>query len=224
MPPNGTSLEQKEDKDRDRQFKALIAALRRHTEDLPEDVQCLVKEANVRTGQEETKALHSAVTQHGRAKKEVEEAQIARCNMHVAWRNFLAASVQQWQKYSAQFLEQEKTLTDRLQQALENLAVAKTNLSTCKATAGLDAKEDAAMPSDVEEVEPKSFETSAGKRIADSFKDLSTNLQALHTQAEQAVQLEAELQDPSKKRQRMNPPDHPGGDRMAEDTHLAKAE
>ena len=223
-PASGPSLEQKEEKDRDKQFKTLIAALRRHTEELPDDVQLLMKEVNVRSGQEETKLLHSAVSQHGRAKKEVEEAQLARFNMHTAWRNFLAASVQQWQRYSTQFMEQEKTLTDRLQIALENLAVAKSNLSTCKATAGLDVKEDATMPSDIEEVEPKTFETSAGKRIAESFKDLSTNLQALHSQAEQAVQQEAEQQDHSKKRLRTSPPDHAIGESALDENHLSKAE
>lgn len=216
--------DQKEEKDRDKQFKTLIAALKRHTEQLPDDVQLLMKEVSARTGQEETKLLHSAVTQHGKAKKEVEEAQIARFNMHQAWRNFLAASVQQWQKYSTQFMEQEKTLTDRLQVALENLASAKSNLTSCKASAGLEVKDDATMPSDMEDPEPKSFETSAGKRIAEGFKDLSTNLQALHSQAEQAVQLEAEQQDHIKKRPRTGSPDTANADSAMEGSHLHKAE
>ena len=214
----------KDDKDKDKQYRSLLAALRRHKEDLPDDVQLLMKEVSVRTGQEETRLLHTAVTQHGRAKKEVEEAQQARFNMHMAWRNFLAASVQQWQKYSSQFMEQEKTLTDRLQTAMENLATAKSNLSACQTTVGLDTKEDSAMTSDAEDVEPKAFEASAGKRIAESFQDLSTNLKELHSQAEQAVQQEAEQQDKSNKRPRMTPPDHLHADKKTEETPLVPAE
>ena len=224
LPTSASPQEQKEDPSKDKQYKSLLAALRRHKEDLPDDVQLLMKEVNVRTGQEQTKLLHSAVTQHGRAKKELEEAQLARFNMHMAWRNFLAASVQQWQRYSTQFMDQEKTLTERLQTAMENLAVAKSNLSSCQFTAGVDTKDDTAAPSDMEDVETKVLETSAGKRIAESFKDLSTNLQALHSQAEQAVQLEAEQQDQFKKRQRINPPDDLHGERKAEEPPLAKAE
>lgn len=224
LPTSASPQEQKEDPSKDKQYKSLLAALRRHKEDLPDDVQLLMKEVNVRTGQEQTKLLHSAVTQHGRAKKELEEAQLARFNMHMAWRNFLAASVQQWQRYSTQFMDQEKTLTERLQTAMENLAVAKSNLSSCQFTAGVDTKDDTAAPSDMEDVETKVLETSAGKRIAESFKDLSTNLQALHSQAEQAVQLEAEQQDQFKKRQLINPPDDLHGERKAEEPPLAKAE
>ena len=221
---NMGTADPKDDKDKDKQYRSLLAALRRHKEDLPDDVQLLMKEVSVRTGQEETRLLHTAVTQHGRAKKEVEEAQQARFNMHMAWRNFLAASVQQWQKYSSQFMEQEKTLTDRLQTAMENLATAKSNLSACQTTVGLDTKEDSAMTSDAEDVEPKAFEASAGKRIAESFQDLSTNLKELHSQAEQAVQQEAEQQDKSNKRPRMTPPDHLHADKKTEETPLVPAE
>ena len=64
----------------------------------------------------ETKLLHAAVTQHGRARKEVQEAQAARFNMHSVWRNFLSQSVEQW-KYSTppSSEEQEKSRTERVQ-------------------------------------------------------------------------------------------------------------
>lgn len=43
------------DKEKDKQIRSLVAALKKHKEELPEDVQQLMKEVNVRTGQEETK-------------------------------------------------------------------------------------------------------------------------------------------------------------------------
>ena len=191
-------------------MRSLVAALRRHKDELPEDVQALVKEATVRSGQEETKILHSAVSQHGRAKKELQEAQAARLQMHAAWKNFLAQSVDQWSKYTEQFMQQERQLMDRLKVAQENLGAAKDNLGACKASAGLDSKDDSAAMSDTEDTEPRDAETSAGQKIAASFQDLASSLQALHKQAEQAVQLEVE-QDQQRKRPRMSVPEAGAG-------------
>lgn len=196
-----TALDSKEDKDKDKQMKTLVAALRRRKDDLPEELQALVKEVTVRSGQEETKALHSAVTQHGKAKKEVSEAQAARLQMHAAWRNFLAQSVDQWTKYTAQFVEQEKMLMDRLKLAQENLIAAKESLGSCKSAAGLADKDESSMMSDSEDAVNKDSEALAGQKIAASFKDLASNLQNLHSQAAQAVELEEE-QDQQRKRPR----------------------
>lgn len=196
----------KEDKERDKQLKSLVAALRRRKDDLPEELQTLVTEVTVRTGQEETKLLHSAVSQHGRAKKQVQEAQSARLHMHAAWRNFLAQSVDQWSKYTEQFMQQERQLQDKLKHAQETLASAKESLGACKSAAGLAAKEDASMDSEAEDPEIKDSETIAGQKIAASFQDLATNLKLLHKQADQAVQLEAE-QNQLRKRPRTAAPE-----------------
>ena len=136
---NGT-MDNKEEKERDRHMKSLVAALRRRKDELPEELQSLVKEVTVRSGQEETKILHSAVSQHGRAKKELEEAQAARLHMHGAWKNFLAQSVGQWSKYTEQFMQQERQMMERLKLAQENLLAAKANLGVCKSAAGLESK------------------------------------------------------------------------------------
>ena len=159
-----------------------------------------------RTGGNQT--LHSAVSQHGRAKKAVQEAQSARLQMHTAWRNFLSQSAQQWKNYAAQFMEQERLLTERLQAARDDLTAAKENLGSCKVAAGLEDREDTAMQSDSEELTSKDAQTVAGKRIAESFTNLSTSLQALHSQAEQAVMQEEE--DQNRKRQRLASPSEEG--------------
>lgn len=202
--PASTTVDGKEDKDK--QMRSLVAALRKHQDNLPDDVQALMKDVAIRTGQEETKQLHAAVTQHGRAKKEVADAQAARLHMHTTWKNFLAQSVQQWTTYTNQFLSQEKQLMERLKQAQESLVLAKENLGSCKSAAGLAPKDDASMASDTEEALTKDVESAAGQKIAASFQDLATNLQALHTQAVQAVQLEADQQDQMRKRPRLDSP------------------
>lgn len=187
-------------------MRSLVAALRKHQDNLPDDVQALMKDVSIRTGQEETKQMHAAVSQHGRAKREVADAQSARLHMHQAWKNFLAQSVQQWTAYTNQFMMQEKELMDRLKLAQENLIIAKDNLGSCKSAAGLAAKDDASMTSDTEDVIAKEAESAAGQQIAASFKDLATSLQALHTQAAQAVQQEADQQDQHRKRPRIAAP------------------
>ena len=121
----------------DKHIKSLVAALRRHQDELPPDVQALMSEVNVKAGQDETKQVHAAVTQHGKAKKEIQEAQQARHKMHSAWRNFLSQSVEQRKKYTSQFIEQEKILTERVKAAHENLALAKTTLANCKIAVGV---------------------------------------------------------------------------------------
>ena len=191
----------------DKNMKSLVAALRKHKDDLPADVQALMTEVQLRDGQNERKQLHAAVTQHGKAKKEIQEAQQARHLMHSAWRNFLSQSVEQWEKYTSQFIEQEKVLTERVKAAHENLAIAKANLTNCKVAVGApEPKDDASATSEVEDMDTKDPEVSAGKRIVESFQCLSNSLQDLHAQAVQAVQQEAELQDHLRKRPRTTPP------------------
>ena len=205
--------EAKDDKGQEKQMRSLVAALRKHQDVLPEDVQALMKDVSIRAGQQETKQLHAAVSQHGRAKREIAAAQAARLNMHVAWKNFLSQSVQQWTAYTNQFMSQEKQLMERLQAAQENLTIAKENLSSSQSAAGVVPKEDATMNSDTEDIPAKAHESAAGEKIAASFQDLANNLQALHTQAVQAVQQEVDQQD--RKRPRVDSPNSKEKDKEA---------
>ena len=217
-PASSQVSDAKDEKGQEKQMRSLAAALRKHQDVLPEDVQALMKDVSIRAGQQETKQLHAAVSQHGRAKREIADAQAARLNMHVAWKKFLSQSVQQWTAYTNQFMAQEKQLMERLQAAQENLAIAKENLSNSQSAAGVIPKEDATMLSDVEDVPAKAHESTAGEKIAASFQDLASNLQALHNQAVQAVQQEVDQQDrkrprvdsPSSKEKDKDAPHNPG--------------
>ena len=75
-----------------------------------------MKEISVKSGQDETKLLHAAVPQHGRAPKELEAAQASRLQLHSCWRNFLSKSVDQWKAYTSQFMEQRRRSPRELQQ------------------------------------------------------------------------------------------------------------
>ena len=55
----------------------------------------MVNEAAIKEGQQQTKQLHAVVAAHGRARKELQQAQLARFHLHNAWRGFLSQAVTQ---------------------------------------------------------------------------------------------------------------------------------
>lgn len=191
--------EAREDSAKDRQIRALVNAMKKHTEALPEELQTMLQDVNLKASQQETKLLHSAVATHGRAKKELQEAQIARANLHASWRKFLTQSAQQWQQYSDMFLQQEKDVSERVTQAREALASARETLSNSKKAAGVEAKEDANTMSDTEEID---ISANTATKITEGFNQLSAGLQTLQQQAQMAEEEEQKAM----KRQRLEAP------------------
>ena len=165
----------------------------------------MIKDVSLRSGQQETKLLHSAVSAHGKAKKELYEAQLARVNLHSSWRRFLADSAIQWQKYSEMFLQQETELSARVSTAKEALTAAREALSSSKVTAGVDARDEMAAMSDEEG--DKDLSAATASKISEGFTQLSSGLQTLQQQAEQAEKEEQQAM----KRPRVTPPP-PGGE------------
>ena len=175
----------------DKSMKAIMNLLRKHTESLPAELQAMVNDVSIKDGQTETKQMHSAVAAHGRAKKELQQAQLARFHLHAAWRGFLSQAVAQWQTYSDQFVAQEKQMTERVTAAFEALEQAKLNLATTKTAAGLDLKEDQMVISDDDNVkQDKATSNSTADRIKEGIDNLHTSLDALRTSAEQMVEEE----------------------------------
>jgi len=183
----------------DKQLKTLMAALKKHSDTLPPELQNMVNEAAIKEGQQETKQLHAVVAAHGRARKELQQAQLARFHLHNAWRGFLSQAVTQWQGYSAQFMEQEKQMNERVSSAMEALDQAKECLAKAKSTAGIEAKEDAMTVSDEEP--DKDLAGSTADRIKEGLSNLQTSLEALQTSAEQMVEDEQK----ALKRPRLDP-------------------
>jgi len=170
----------------DKQLKTIMAALKKHSEALPPELQSMVNEAAIKEGQQQTKQLHAVVAAHGRARKELQQAQLARFHLHNAWRGFLSQAVTQWQGYSAQFLDQEKQMNERVTTAMEALDQARESLAKAKSTAGIETKEDAMTVSD-EEPE-KDLAGPTADRIKEGLTNLQTSLEALQTSAEQMVE------------------------------------
>lgn len=175
----------------DKNMKAIMSMLKKHNESLPAELQAMVNDVAMKDGQSETKQMHSAVAAHGRAKKEFQQAQLARFNLHAAWRGFLSQAVAQWQTYSDQFVAQEKQMTERVSAALEALEQAKLNLATMKTAAGMDIKEDHMVVSDDDTVkQDKDTTNNTADRIKEGISNLHTSLDALRTSAEQMVEEE----------------------------------
>lgn len=67
--------------------------------DLPPHILTAVQEITKQDSQAANKAMHSAVTKIGAAKKALHQAQEARVTMHAAWRVFLAEATARWYLY-----------------------------------------------------------------------------------------------------------------------------
>ena len=139
----------------------------------------------------QTKQLHAVVAAHGRAQKELQQSQVARFNLHMAWRTFLTKAVTQWETYGSQFREQDKKVNERVQAAEEALKIAKDNLSTTKALAGVETKDDNAPMSD--EDNSKDVSVAHSDRIQTGLTNLQTSLEALRNSAEQMIEEEQQV-------------------------------
>eukprot|EP00435_Cladocopium_sp_Y103_P046155 s216_g13.t1 len=200
----------------DRQFKAIISALKRHSDTLPSEVQAIVNEVALKDSQQETKQLHSAVAAHGRARKELQQAQLARHNLHSAWKSFLGQAVTQWQAYGDQFIEQERQLTERVNAAVLSLEHAKENLAKSKSSAGVETKEDSMNISDDDtDLAKKDVSNATAERIQESLTGLHTSLAQMKSSAEKMVEEEHQALkrprlEPTPETPSVPPPDGPG--------------
>ena len=147
----------------------------------------MVNEVSIKEDQNQTKQLHAVVAAHGRAQKELKQSQLARFNLHMAWRSFLTQAVTQWEKYGNQFQEQDKQVNDRVKAAEDALKTAKENLSTMKAQAGADNKDEQMMS---EEESTKDLPVNHSDCIQTGLANLQSSLNALKSSAEQMVEEE----------------------------------
>ena len=188
MSTSGPQLAMPQLPQEDKQLKAIMTALKKHSDALPPELQTMVNEAAIKEGQMQTKHLHALVAAHGRARKELQQAQLARFNLHTAWKGFLSQAVTLWEGYSRQFSEQEQQLNERVDAAQLALEQAKESLATTKSQAGMDAKDETMQVSEDENDKDVAGRTSA--RIKEGLSNLHTSLAALKTSADQLVEEE----------------------------------
>ena len=187
-PPPPLVLSEAEEK-----LKEYQALCRKHQQSLPPEMQQLLKAEAIKQGEVATTLMHKQVNNLGKARKELEEAHAARLNLHTSWRTFLVDQVQRWQTYSANFQQQEAQLAERVNLAIQALEAAKTELTASKKSLGDAAPEDDSMQTAEEDQQAEQVNestSSSARRITEGLQHLSTSLQGLKEQADQAVELE----------------------------------
>ncbi|CAL1125943.1 unnamed protein product [Cladocopium goreaui] len=118
-------------------------------------------------------------------KKNREDAHHARGQLHASWRSFLALSVQQWQAFTQQFQNEEKTALERIKTAKEALISAKATLETSKESIATGAEASGAPEvQDLVSEDDAMKEENAASRIGDGLAHLTASLQALSETAD----------------------------------------
>ena len=184
----------------DPEHREFLEMARSRQAELPADMRQKVQKMQKKEGAQATKDLHSAVWNLGFARKDVEEAMQARCNMISSWKTFLTDAVKTWQEYATLFQNQERELQERIQQAQSAFAQAKQQAEQSQEEAGkISAIE---IKDDDEEIEGDSSqaELTSGK-IHEGMMSLTASLQQLQAQA-----VAIEIEEKAAKRPRTSSP------------------
>ena len=135
------------------QVKALLAALKKASSDLPPEVQSAMRGMQQDDGRQLTKQLHAAVSQLGSAKKSLGDLTSARANLHQCWSAFLETAITRWQKYAEEFAQQDKDLASQIEKAKESVKTCKENFRALQKLEGA-TKEETEVISDEETEQP----------------------------------------------------------------------
>jgi len=175
--------------------KEFIEMAKARQMELPPDMRQRVQRMSKSEGAQATKDLHTAVRSLGFARKDVEEALQARCNLITSWKHFLAEAVQQWQGYTTLFQQQEQELQARIQQAHAVFATAKEQAEQSQAEAGKISTIE--IVDDEEELkgEQASVEKASGQ-IQEGLTHLTASLQQLQASAEAIETMEKAAKRP----------------------------
>jgi hypothetical protein len=122
---------------------------------------------------------------------------LARHNLHIRWRNFLAEAVTRWQKHTADFQKEEKELSDHIEVARQALQHAVTKFEESKTELG-DQVVDVDAEEEMNEGSEGADKDTMGAALQESLMTMSAQLVSLQASAEAMVTEEVN----SNKRQR----------------------
>ena len=175
--------------------KEFIEMAKARQMELPPDMRQRVQRMSKSEGAQATKDLHTAVRTLGFARKDVEEALQARCNLITSWKHFLAEAVQQWQGYTTLFQQQEQELQARIQQAHAVFATAKEQAEQSQAEAGKMSTIEIVDDKEELQGEQASVEKASGQ-IQEGLNNLTASLQQLQASAEAIETMEKAAKRP----------------------------
>lgn len=178
-------------------LKELLTALKKSPAQQDPEVQAIVQKTAMHEGQGAAQTLYSAVDELTTAREALDCARLARHNLHIRWRNFLADAVVRWQKHTTDFQKEEKELSEQIEAARQALQHAVTKFEDSKQELGdkvVDVDAEAAMTEGSESAEKDTM----GVALQESLSTMSAQLVSLQASAEAMVTDEAN----SNKRQR----------------------
>lgn len=165
----------------------LLKELRKDETNLSPEVQNLLHASELKSAQQTTKDLHSAVAKFGAAKKRLHTARDARLTLHGAWRQYLQETCSKWQKYLEEFNQQDSALEESIQAATEGLQQAKTHLDEVRAHA--DERAGAATVEDNhEEEDGDKPQQMAVDSIKEGIAEMAQSLSRLKTKADESFE------------------------------------
>ena len=162
------------------QLKQVLAVLQQNADSLPPQIQAVVKDTNIKESKHQIKNMHQAVTELGKAQRQLEEALSERSQSLASWRQFLHASVQRWSEYTKRFQDQEQAHLATIAQARDALRAAQIAFKEKQDQGGIITinDEEGAVQPDV------AMRDESAHRINEGLQQLTSSLQELAHQAD----------------------------------------
>eukprot|EP00438_Fugacium_kawagutii_P027312 Skav202712 [mRNA] locus=scaffold654:654744:664175:+ [translate_table: standard] len=164
--------------------KNMMSLLRKNEANLPAEVQSLMHSAEVQQAQTNIKALHSAASKLGVAKKKVQEAKSARLQLHTAWKEYLQAACVRWKRFIQEFGQDDNKLEQELQKAIEELQAAKQHLDQVKESVQSEDVENF-MDVEAEELQDRPLQSAS---IRQGMEGMVSSIDQLQRQAEDSLE------------------------------------
>lgn len=100
--------------------------------DMPADAHTIIQKYAKKQRSATTKTMHQSVTDLSEARGALDQARLARHQLHGSWRTFLGEPLETWQAYTEGFKQQEAALLARIEDAQQNLHAAKEVFEECR--------------------------------------------------------------------------------------------
>ena len=186
----------------DKAMTTLVNALRKAEAELPPDVQTALSEITLQSSQNQTKNMLNVVKKLGDAKKKLENANLARIQLHATWKTFLTDSVTRWKKHMETFAKQDADCETAIQNAKS--AVQQSQAALEEST---ETKSEAVEISDDETVSATAARMPAAEAIKEGLKSMVDSLDTLKQKAEESI-----VDQPHPKKARKGSGGEDGGD------------
>lgn len=180
-PPWATSAATASGGETEKQLRQLITTLQKE-EGLSAQAQEALQQITIKTEQDDTRLMHSAVARLGNARKHLASAVGSRHQLHAAWAKFLQTSIAQWQQWTEDFGKQDKEALDKINLAKQSLAAAKEQFAGNRGNLGLKTE-----PVDLASSDDEDGKSNKGAQLAVDMEGVAVTLQGLKSKADEMV-------------------------------------